>query len=344
MTVTDQRRSTWACLIVILQNPLLPRPLTTFCIIKNEQELLNIMKITYSSDSQDTVSPSSHRMEKLKSVTDGWAMLPRLFMIWDEDDNGFLDEGELFAGLDNYCTARNLQVDRRAVLCILGEVDDNGDEMLDNREFAVFFARFAVLVDCCISDLAKFMIEQLEQDGQLEEDNKMKKLNKSRRGSFFSALKKKEESKRRMPLQWVRGRRRRSSTTTVSTMGMPDASSATQRTSLDPELLEMQLDDKIRTIQQLEMKLRQREEAIDHLEQALEMKTKMLDTMRHNLESSRESSLERRYGNGDTAGGMVDVVLEAMEKPKVDDLLMSLKERTLKNETVFASIKASLAA
>jgi hypothetical protein len=259
-------------------------------------------------------------------------MLPRLFMIWDEDGNGFLDEGELFAGLGRYCTARSISIDRKAVLKILSEVDDNDDRLLDTREFAIFFARFAELVDCCISDLATFMIEQLRQreDGVMKDES-----GATIRGSFFSnAADKpvvKDETRR---TSWM-GLISRVKAASNDDSGTTSTATTSASEGLDPQQLELQLDEKIQKIHELEFKLRQREQAIEHLEDALKVKDHTIDMLREQVDSQPPVEF-----NGGVAGDIAAGPLCETPEEKEDNE-PSLKERQLQSENVFASIRTS---
>mmetsp|Transcript_483 Transcript_483/g.785 ORF Transcript_483/g.785 Transcript_483/m.785 type:complete len:306 (-) Transcript_483:121-1038(-) len=283
----------------------------------------------------------SRRMGKLNSVCEGWAMLPRLFRMWDEDGNGFLDEKELFAGLNHYCTAKNINIDKKQVQTILNEVDDDDDRLLDTREFAVFFARFADLVDCCISDLAFFMIEQLSQ-GMGDDEISIS----TKRGSFFLAgsmntpvVPPAEPKSSWIGLLSAVGFASTLDSSAPSSTAMPSISSAD---TLDAQQLELQLDEKIQMIHQLECKLRQREQAIEHLEHALEAKDEMIAVLRESQES--QPTTDENIA-GDIAAGPL-CRAPSFDKSKTFDAeenALSLEERQVKSEDIFATIRTSFA-
>ena len=120
-------------------------------------------------------------LEKERRRDEAWTMMPRLFDIWgklygfeyitfgqhshpfspDADSSGTLDKNEVFMGVEQYCEARELSFDSRVICCLWSEVDDNGDQVLDRREFAVFLARYCEWIGIALDDLAFVVFEQL---------------------------------------------------------------------------------------------------------------------------------------------------------------------------------------
>lgn len=308
------------------------------------------------------VSVISRRMSKLNSVCEGWAMLPHLFDIWDDDKSGSLDEDELFAGLSHYCTARNIDVDRQAVLNILSDVDDNGDRLLDNREFAVFFSRFADLVGCCISDLALFMMKQLNEEREGTDSMQDENSVNTKESNLFADLSK-PTARNKGRTSWMglfkavqkASTNDDSGNTSNSTSDSTIATTPSER--LDLQQLEQQLDEKIQMIYELEFKLRQREDAIEHLEQALEAKDETITLLRDELDAQQVVDAEDNI-SGDIAGGPLCHAPSLLHKKDIKDEkanrdeskateaeggTLSLEERQLKSEEIFASIRTSFA-
>jgi len=100
--------------------------------------------------------------EAKKSAFIGWAMLPRLFEIWDFDGSGYIDRSELLFGVNEYCTLKNITYDKEIIFATMDQVDANHDHQLDFHEFSLFLHRFVELVDTHLDDLTYFMLEILD--------------------------------------------------------------------------------------------------------------------------------------------------------------------------------------
>lgn len=119
--------------------------------------------IIFEHDSELSVDEKIDRIvqEKDRRVAEAWTMMPRLFDIWDSDSSGALDKNEVFLGVEQYCEARELSFDSRVISRLWCEVDDNGDQVLDRHEFAVFLARYCEGIGIALDDLAFVVMEQL---------------------------------------------------------------------------------------------------------------------------------------------------------------------------------------
>ena len=109
----------------------------------------------------------------------GHASLIRCFahVFLDADSSGALDKNEVFLGVEQYCEARELSFDSRVISRLWGEVDDNGDQILDRHEFAVFLARYCEGIGIALDDLAFVVMEQLagvapKQDASSDHEEK----------------------------------------------------------------------------------------------------------------------------------------------------------------------------
>ena len=79
----------------------------------------------------------------------------------DSDSSGYLDQPEVFLGVEQYCEARGLSFDSRVISQLWRQVDDNVDGVLDRHEFAVFLARYCDAIGVPLDDLAFVVLEQL---------------------------------------------------------------------------------------------------------------------------------------------------------------------------------------
>ena len=93
--------------------------------------------------------------------------MERLFQLWDADGDGTIDRQELGIGMSMFRNTHKCNLSPIEYLRIMDEVDDNGDGVLDPREFSAYLARFALaagvklevltehLMECCPADQRK---------------------------------------------------------------------------------------------------------------------------------------------------------------------------------------------
>lgn len=93
----------------------------------------------------------------------GRDIMSRFFNYWDEDKSGTLDIEEVLAGVERCCDAMNLDYDSRRVSALFDELDTDGNQELDRREFTVFLQTYAAQNDIGMEDLAFVMADHLSQ-------------------------------------------------------------------------------------------------------------------------------------------------------------------------------------
>eukprot|EP00545_Synedropsis_sp_CCMP1620_P011999 CAMPEP_0119009724 /NCGR_PEP_ID=MMETSP1176-20130426/4560_1 /TAXON_ID=265551 /ORGANISM="Synedropsis recta cf, Strain CCMP1620" /LENGTH=355 /DNA_ID=CAMNT_0006962293 /DNA_START=98 /DNA_END=1165 /DNA_ORIENTATION=- len=124
-----------------------------------EPTILNSTTASRRCDEEE-ISPQCLEGQVMKQQ-EAWTVMPHLFDIWDVNESGGLDKNELLAGIAQFCDVAGLDFDSRRVVSIFGEVDANGDCVLDRREFSVFISRFADSIDVPLDDFAFVVAEQL---------------------------------------------------------------------------------------------------------------------------------------------------------------------------------------
>lgn len=120
-------------------------------------------------------------MKKVQKMEDGWMLMPRLFEMWDCDESGSLDRGEVMRGLERYCRAKSIEMNYETVGDIFEATDDNHDGDLDQREFGLFMSKFAELLGVELDELAVSMLRHIPLSVRLQ--STMKKFMKLLSGS-----------------------------------------------------------------------------------------------------------------------------------------------------------------
>eukprot|EP00545_Synedropsis_sp_CCMP1620_P005610 CAMPEP_0119016382 /NCGR_PEP_ID=MMETSP1176-20130426/12479_1 /TAXON_ID=265551 /ORGANISM="Synedropsis recta cf, Strain CCMP1620" /LENGTH=252 /DNA_ID=CAMNT_0006969761 /DNA_START=88 /DNA_END=846 /DNA_ORIENTATION=- len=101
----------------------------------------------------------------------GRDIMSRFFDTWDEDDSGFLDVKEVLQGVEKFCDSMDLDYDSRRVSALFKELDADGNQELDRKEFTFFLRKYADMNDIGMEDLAYVMAtdEQMAPEPEVVE-------------------------------------------------------------------------------------------------------------------------------------------------------------------------------
>jgi hypothetical protein len=115
----------------------------------------------------------------------GRDIMSKFFDFWDEDQSGTLDIDEVLAGVERCCDAMNLDYDSRKVSALFDELDTDGNQELDRKEFTVFLQIYAAQNDIGMEDLAFVMADHLSQ---FENDPKVTSKQSNAVNNWFKTL------------------------------------------------------------------------------------------------------------------------------------------------------------
>jgi hypothetical protein len=126
--------------------------LTTSIQAKRFGSSIGMMQVDLASDEDEGNDDDS-----TSSLNPGRDIMRRFFNTWDEDDSGFLDVEEVLQGVQKFCDAMDLDYDSRRVSALFDQLDADGSQELDRKEFTVFLQKYAELNDISMEDLAYVM-------------------------------------------------------------------------------------------------------------------------------------------------------------------------------------------
>jgi hypothetical protein len=159
-----------------------------------DEELVDILdpKDWIQEDAEDDTEDEKEQDDEEENIDDGGTRTGRdimsmFFNDWDEDDSGFLDIEEVFAGVEKFSDAMNLDYDSRRTGALFDELDTDGNQELDRKEFIGFLLKFAEQNEIGMEDLAFVMADQISQR-EADADSQSKKRRNTNPTDFFKAL------------------------------------------------------------------------------------------------------------------------------------------------------------
>lgn len=170
--------------------------------VTNAMTLSSCRETVSDHDIKDLFVDKAKRFDALQADDDGFediltlGKLHRLHRLMDRDKSGKLDQFELALGLRKFTVCRpDLQDTIEESLEAIRSVDEDGDGLLDVREFAKLLAKFANTAEVDLHRLIDFMVVQCSMECNCEEElayiesyAKLKSDEASRRRSSFVTM------------------------------------------------------------------------------------------------------------------------------------------------------------